>query len=94
MAALELLQAPGLPFAVPREYRDRPLLTGRATLGFHVRTGDGRKAFVVEGRLVDRATLHLEVDGYSAPVSGGALLVKALNGTFKARNILDRNAYV
>ncbi|MCO5553246.1 hypothetical protein L7F22_006767 [Adiantum nelumboides] len=49
VAQLELLQAPGLPYLVPNDYQRYPRLTGRATVEFTVRRGDGSTFTVAAG---------------------------------------------
>lgn len=46
VAALELLEAPGLAFSLPREYAALPHLAGRARVEVTVEKADGSAAFV------------------------------------------------
>jgi peptidylprolyl isomerase len=52
---IEALMVEGFPYEIPDEYRDRPLLKGRATVVFETTKGD----------------VTAVIDGYSAPVTGG-----------------------
>ena len=53
----------GFPFEVPKEYADRPLLKGRATIDMKVRIKDNANT--------DGGVLKIVLDGYNAPVSAG-----------------------
>jgi len=53
----------GFPFDVPKEYADRPLLKGRATIDMKVRIKDNANT--------DGGVLKIVLDGYNAPVSAG-----------------------
>ncbi|WIA12017.1 hypothetical protein OEZ85_012098 [Tetradesmus obliquus] len=64
VGAIEEAMVKGFPFEVPKEYANRPLLKGRATLEMLVslsETPEGPRD----------ATLTLVLDGYNAPVSAG-----------------------
>lgn len=74
VSKLELLQAPGLAFVIPKEYTNLPRLTGRAVVELTIgRSGAGADNFVdeVNGGRVARAKVQLTLDGYSAPISAG-----------------------
>jgi hypothetical protein len=60
---LRVLQAPGLPFDVPRRYVDLPRLTGRATVDLTVRKGGTGTFGFVNGDEVNTAKLRVVVDG-------------------------------
>uniref|UniRef100_A0A7S0SIZ5 PPIase cyclophilin-type domain-containing protein n=1 Tax=Mantoniella antarctica TaxID=81844 RepID=A0A7S0SIZ5_9CHLO len=68
---LRVLQAPGLPFDVPRRYVDLPRLTGRATVDLTVRKGGTGTFGFVNGDEVNTAKLRVVVDGYNAPLTAG-----------------------
>jgi cyclophilin family peptidyl-prolyl cis-trans isomerase len=53
----------GFPFEVPKQYADRPLLKGRATIDMKVRIKDNANT--------DGGVLKIVLDGYNAPVSAG-----------------------
>jgi cyclophilin family peptidyl-prolyl cis-trans isomerase len=64
---VEAAMVKGFPFEVPKEYADRPLLKGRATLEMRVKCSE-----TPEGP--QTVTLTLVVDGYNAPVSAGQFM--------------------
>jgi cyclophilin family peptidyl-prolyl cis-trans isomerase len=64
---VEAAMVKGFPFEVPKEYADRPLLKGRATLEMKVKCSE-----TPEGP--QTVTLTLVVDGYNAPVSAGQFM--------------------
>ncbi|KAL6772295.1 CYN37 [Auxenochlorella protothecoides x Auxenochlorella symbiontica] len=73
---LELLQAPGLAFRVPGQYEGLPRLTGRAVVRLEVqRRGGGADA-----PSPDPDMLELTLDGFSAPLSAGALAAAVADG--------------
>lgn len=86
VAALELLEAPGLPYQLPKQYASTlPILNGRAVVDIKIETGDGRKAFYDQNS--DQGprsitTLTLVVDGYSAPITAGNFVNRALKGEY------------
>lgn len=74
LSALETLQAPGLPYSLPAQYRDLPKLTGRATVEFDLKKASGSTGeFVTKlgGGGSNTARLQLVLDGYSAPLTAG-----------------------
>lgn len=86
---LELLQAPGLPFSLPKEYASLPHLVGRATVELTVEKADDSLAFVdnVNGGLSKQAKIRITLDGYSAPISAGNFVVNVLDGLYDNRPI-------
>lgn len=89
IADLELLQAPGLSFSLPREYASRPYLAGRAIVQLTVEKADGSLAFVdnLNGGLSKQGTVLLTLDGYSAPISAGNFVVNVLDGLYNNKPI-------
>mmetsp|Transcript_24835 Transcript_24835/g.41499 ORF Transcript_24835/g.41499 Transcript_24835/m.41499 type:complete len:455 (+) Transcript_24835:121-1485(+) len=74
LSALELLEAPGLPYLLPPQYQSFPRLTGRATVEFDLIKGSGSKQQFVSkigGGGSDTGRLLLVLDGYSAPLTAG-----------------------
>lgn len=67
LGAVEEAMVSGLSFEVPKEYADRPLLKGRATLEMKVRIRE-----TPEGP--QEPTLTIVLDGYNAPVSAGQFM--------------------
>ncbi|KAG6588965.1 peptidyl-prolyl cis-trans isomerase CYP38, chloroplastic [Cucurbita moschata] len=53
----------GFPYEVPEEYRNMPLLKGRAAVDMKVKVKDNPN--------VDNYVFHIVLDGYNAPVSSG-----------------------
>lgn len=68
---LRVLQAPGLPFDLPRRYEPLPRLTGRAAVDLTVRKGGAGTFGYVNGDQVNTTTLRVIVDGYNAPLTAG-----------------------
>ncbi|XP_042500851.1 peptidyl-prolyl cis-trans isomerase CYP38, chloroplastic-like isoform X2 [Macadamia integrifolia] len=53
----------GFPYEVPEEYRNMPLLKGRATVDMKVKVKDNPN--------LDECVFHIVLDGYNAPVTAG-----------------------
>lgn len=83
VAQLELLQAPGLAFSVPRELQKYPRLTGRATVEVTFERG-GDQAFVGRegGGGKPQGQIRIEVDGYSAPLTSGNFVANVTSGAY------------
>jgi cyclophilin family peptidyl-prolyl cis-trans isomerase len=64
---VEAAMVKGFPFEVPKEYADRPLLKGRATLEMKVEASE-----TPEGP--QDVILTIVLDGYNAPVSAGQFI--------------------
>ena len=79
---LRVLQAPGLPFDVPKRYDTLPRLTGRATVDLVVRKNGSDTFGFVNGEEAKTATLRIIVDGYNAPVTAGNFIDKVHNGQY------------
>lgn len=73
LSALEVLQAPGLPFNLPPKYSDLPRLTGRATVEFSIKKGSSSGEYVTKsgGGGSKTTTVKVVLDGYSAPLTAG-----------------------
>lgn len=83
IAQLELLQAPGLPYLVPNDYQQYPRLTGRATVEFAIKRGDGSTFTVAAGGgPKDAGTIEVVLDGYSAPLTAGNFADLVLKGAY------------
>lgn len=72
IAQLEVMQATGLAFLLPKEFQDFPHLTGRAVAELTLEKGDG-STFVVAagGGPQPVGVLEIVLDGYSAPLTAG-----------------------
>ena len=53
----------GFPFEVPEEYRNMPLLKGRATVDMKVKVKDNPN--------IEECVFRIVLDGYNAPVTAG-----------------------
>ena len=53
----------GFPYEVPEEYRNMPLLKGRAAVDMKVKVKDNPN--------LDECVFHIVLDGYNAPVTAG-----------------------
>ncbi|KGN59661.1 peptidyl-prolyl cis-trans isomerase CYP38, chloroplastic [Cucumis sativus] len=53
----------GFPYEVPEEYKNMPLLKGRAAVDMKVKVKDNPN--------IDECVFHIVLDGYNAPVSAG-----------------------
>ena len=91
LSALELLQAPGLPYRLPQQYSDLPILTGRATIEFTVEKASGKAVFVnanSEQGPAARAVIAITVDGYSAPITAGNFVRNVQMGVYANQKLL------
>ena len=80
---LRVLQAPGLPFDVPKRYDSLPRLTGRATVDLTVRKNGPDTFGFVNGEETKTAMLGVViVDGYNAPITAGNFIDKVHNGQY------------
>ncbi|XP_030930008.1 peptidyl-prolyl cis-trans isomerase CYP37, chloroplastic isoform X2 [Quercus lobata] len=106
VAEIELLQAPGLSFLLPKQYLNYPRLTGRGIVEFTIEKGDG-STFSPEagGELRKTATIQVAVDGYSAPLTAGNFAKLVIDGAYDGAKLnctdqavlsdsgLDKNGY-
>ncbi|GAB4846334.1 cytochrome P450 monooxygenase 37 [Ancistrocladus abbreviatus] len=83
VAELELLQAPGLSFLLPKQYLQYPRLTGRGTVELTIEKGDG-SAFSPQagGEAKSTATIQVVIDGYSAPLTAGNFAKLVIDGVY------------
>ncbi|KAL1567121.1 cytochrome P450 monooxygenase 37 [Salvia divinorum] len=83
VAQLELLQAPGLSFLLPEQYKNYPRLTGRAVVEFAIEKGDGSTfSPKAAGQPRNTAILQVVVDGYSAPLTAGNFAKLVVEGVY------------
>lgn len=89
VSQLELLQAPGLPYIIPRDYASYPRLTGRAVVEFIFEKGDASYAFVSNagGGPQQQARLELTLDGYSAPLTAGNFAVNVQDDLYVGKRL-------
>ena len=95
--AVELAQVAGLPYNLPRNLREKyPILTGRAQLRLTIKKGSKSDRLYVldnETRQDSVGTCIIELDGFSAPVTSGQLLINAKKGLYDGITInQDLNA--
>lgn len=94
VATLQLAQAPGLAYELPREFASLPRLAGRAVVELDIekrgaRRGVGGNNSVAaegfdlrDGRVSKTATLELTLDGYAAPLTAGNFLQNVIKGAY------------
>lgn len=91
---LEELMVPArFPYAIPRKYAALPRLLGRATLQVTVEKPAGGDAVFrsIEGESLGRtATFTAVLDGYSAPLSSGAVVDLARRGFYDGTPVSSR----
>ncbi|GAB2277890.1 cytochrome P450 monooxygenase 37 [Dionaea muscipula] len=95
VAALELLQAPGLSFLLLQQYLNYPRLTGRGTVEFTIEKGDG-SAFSPQAGGVANSTANIQVvlDGYSAPLTAGNFAKLVIDGLYDGAKLNCANQAV
>lgn len=93
---LEELMISRFPFEVPREYDALPQLRGRATIEMVLRKGGGENGtqFDIETTLYDRARLTIVMDGYTAPVTAGAVVDLVQRGFYDGLKIVRSDGFV
>ncbi|XP_077243235.1 cyclophilin-like peptidyl-prolyl cis-trans isomerase family protein isoform X2 [Tasmannia lanceolata] len=83
VAELELLQAPGLSFLLPKQYMGYPRLTGRGTVEFTIEKGDGSTfSSASSGEPRKNVTIQVVLDGYSAPLTAGNFAKLVIDGAY------------
>ncbi|KAL4534491.1 hypothetical protein Ndes2526A_g05386 [Nannochloris sp. 'desiccata'] len=91
LSALELLQAPGLPYPIPAQYASLPRLTGRAVVELTFEKANGEDFFFSETSdkgPQSRAVLRLTVDGYTAPLTAGKFVQNVLDGEYDGQRLI------
>lgn len=95
VANLQLAQAPGLAYELPREFAALPRLAGRAVVELDVEKRGTRRGvggnnsaaaegfYLRDGRVSKTATLELTLDGYAAPLTAGNFLHNIINGAYE-----------
>lgn len=96
VAEIEILQAPGLPYTLPAQYSEYPRLTGRATVRFLVEKAQDGGEFVVAvgGGGRNDARIEIVVDGYSAPITGGAFVSNVEAGKYNNMKLVKNGTAV
>ncbi|KAH9650867.1 peptidyl-prolyl cis-trans isomerase CYP37 [Citrus sinensis] len=95
VAELELLQAPGLSFLLPEQYKKYPRLTGRGIVELTIEKGDG-SSFSPEagGEPRKTATIQVVLDGYSAPLTAGNVAKLVIDGAYDGTRLNCTNQAV
>lgn len=77
LAAMTLDQpfGKGLPFAIPKEYRSFPYLTGRATIALEIESSSPSSSSSSSDSGLE--PILIEVDGYNAPLTAGRVVMLA-----------------
>mmetsp|Transcript_12796 Transcript_12796/g.42239 ORF Transcript_12796/g.42239 Transcript_12796/m.42239 type:complete len:423 (+) Transcript_12796:76-1344(+) len=81
VAELEMLQVPDLPYVLPKQYRERPRLIGRATAEA-VLERPGGSFGLIAGEEAKTISLTLTLDGYNAPLTAGNFLTLVKSGAY------------
>jgi cyclophilin family peptidyl-prolyl cis-trans isomerase len=76
----------GFPYEVPKQYADRPLLKGRATVEMEVRIKDNANT--------NGGVLTIVLDGYNAPVTAGNFLDLINQGFYDGMDIQRSDGFV
>ena len=87
VSRLRVLQAPGLPFDLPRRYDALPRLTGRAAVDVVVRKAPGGTFGFVKGEEQNTVTLKVVVDGYNAPLTSGNFVNNVKRGRYNGKTL-------
>ncbi|XP_061373861.1 peptidyl-prolyl cis-trans isomerase CYP37, chloroplastic [Gastrolobium bilobum] len=87
VAEVELLQAPGLSFLLPKQYMQYPRLSGRGTVEFTIEKGDGSTFSPVGGEQRNTATIQVVLDGYSAPLTAGNFAKLVMDGAYNGTKL-------
>ncbi|KFK38895.1 hypothetical protein AALP_AA3G174800 [Arabis alpina] len=95
VAELELLQASGLSFLLPEQYKNYPRLAGRGTVEIIIEKGDG-STFSAEsgGDQRKSATIQIVIDGYSAPLTAGNFAKLVTSGAYDGAKLNTVNQAV
>ena len=90
IASLELLQAPGLPYPIPKVYEKLPRLVGRALVEITIQNSNETPVFLPsnsENGPSKEAKLQLVLDGFSAPITAGNFMKHVLDGDYNGSSL-------
>eukprot|EP00186_Timspurckia_oligopyrenoides_P001530 CAMPEP_0182445116 /NCGR_PEP_ID=MMETSP1172-20130603/3355_1 /TAXON_ID=708627 /ORGANISM="Timspurckia oligopyrenoides, Strain CCMP3278" /LENGTH=441 /DNA_ID=CAMNT_0024640825 /DNA_START=68 /DNA_END=1393 /DNA_ORIENTATION=- len=93
LGRVEELQIDAFPYEIPAEYKNLPILKGRATVEVIVKKA-GNQSFDIDGVLYDQGKMTLVLDGYSAPVTAGNILDLFERGFYQNAEILRSDGFV
>jgi len=82
VSRIELTQATGLPYSIPRDFANRPVLAGRASVRVTFHKADRSFTNVDTAEKSPKAEVVIDLDGFSAPVSSGQFLVNVMRGEY------------
>lgn len=84
IADLELLQTPGLPYPIAKQYLSMPRLTGRAVVELSIRKKDNTPMFYGDSEKGNaaEATFLITLDGFSAPLTAGGFAANVQNSLY------------
>ena len=91
LSALELLQAPGLPYPLPVQYSNLARLTGRAVVELTIEKANGARVFVQEDSengAQSKVVLRLTLDGYSAPITAGNFALNVISKQYDGQTLV------
>lgn len=71
---------------IPEEYSSLPTLQGRAEVDMVIRRPDNSQ-YDVDGKLYDKLTLHMVIDGYNAPITGGNIVDLVQRGFYNGKKV-------
>jgi hypothetical protein len=71
---------------VPSEFSALPILQRRAEVEMVIRKPDNAP-YDVDGKLYDKVTLHMVVDGYNAPITGGNFVDLVNRGFYNNKKV-------
>lgn len=86
LSDVETLQAPSLPFSLPKSLASKPRLEGRATVDLTYERPDGQFG-LIGGERPKELTLRCVLDGYSAPLTAGNFALRAKDGFFNGSEV-------
>ncbi|KAA8493518.1 Peptidyl-prolyl cis-trans isomerase CYP38, chloroplastic [Porphyridium purpureum] len=90
---LELMLVDKFPYEIPSEYKNLPVLKGRATVEVTVRRPEKRQ-FDIGGELFDEGKMTMVIDGFSAPITGGNFVDLVQRGFYNGKKIIRSDGFV
>jgi len=92
----ELMVPPSYQPKIPKDYKNYPVLNGRATIQITLAKGpkSDKEEFILEKGTFPEVNLKLVVDGYSAPVSAGAFVELINKGFYNGMEIQRSDGFI